>query len=48
MPTKKPTKKAHSLGNGKRLTVEEIREAEKAAKARKAAKKAAKKKAIKK
>lgn len=40
---KKSAKKAHSLGNGKRLTVQEIKEAEKQAKERKAAKKATKK-----
>lgn len=48
MTPKKSTKKAHSLGSGKRFTAEEIREAEKAAKARKVMKKAAKKKPIKK
>jgi len=41
---KKPTKKPHSLGNGKRLTAKEIKDAEKAAKKRKATKAAAKKK----
>jgi hypothetical protein len=39
---KKSTK--HSLGNGKRLTAQEIKEAEKQAKERKAAKKASTKK----
>lgn len=44
MSEQKSTKKAHSLGHGKRLTLAEIKEAEKKAKERKAAKKAAKKK----